>query len=58
MSDFRHMPTPLLQSLSKTADKALGDEIQRMARLDADFSWALYRAMEIDAELERRGIIS
>ena len=55
--DFRLMPTPLLQSLAKTADKTLGDEIARMARADIGFSWSLYRAMEIDVELERRGIM-
>jgi hypothetical protein len=55
--EFRQMPTALLRSVSKTADKTLGEEIQRVARADVGFSWALYQAMEIDAELERRGMV-
>jgi hypothetical protein len=55
--EFRSTPTDLLKLRHKQADKKLGEEIQRMARLDIGFSWALWESMEIDAELERRGIL-
>jgi hypothetical protein len=52
---YSQTPNPLLLHMHKAADKKLGEEIQRMARADIGFSWALWEAMEIDDELARRG---
>lgn len=54
---FRQTPTDFLKLRHKQADKRLGEEIQRMSRADIAFSWALWESMEIDEELERRGIL-
>jgi hypothetical protein len=55
--DFSQTPLPLLLTLKKQADDVIADEVQRLMIADLTFSVALNRALAIDAELEKRGIL-